>query len=164
MALLQSKEEILEAINADIVSNGKKAITGDILNLIFNSIVELMGTGNSGGGASTEQVYTDFSDGTGLTEDQKAANAATYAKAKAAYEQGSAMPIITMDATLLYSELLGTTNLKFVILANQVAYLDPNDPTLADGGAVGLMVAFMWMESSITCLILEDGSCVTEAS
>ena len=40
MALLQSKEEILEAINADIVSNGKKAITGDILNLIFNSIVD----------------------------------------------------------------------------------------------------------------------------
>ena len=50
MALLQSKEEILEAINADIVSNGKKGITGDILNLIFNSIVALMGTGSGGGG------------------------------------------------------------------------------------------------------------------
>lgn len=50
MALLQSKEEILEAINADIVSNGQKAITGDILNLIFNSIVELMGTGGGGNG------------------------------------------------------------------------------------------------------------------
>lgn len=50
MALLQSKEEILEAINADIVSNGKKGITGDILNLIFNSLVELIGKGSGGGG------------------------------------------------------------------------------------------------------------------
>ena len=50
MVLLQSKEEILEAINADIVSNGKKGITGDILNLIFNSLVELIGKGSGGGG------------------------------------------------------------------------------------------------------------------
>jgi len=159
-----SKTELLEMIESTITANGAKEITGASLNAALTAIVEAMGTGNSGGGASTEPVYTDFSDGTGLTEDQKAANAATYAKAKAAYEQGSAMSIITMDATLLYSELLGTTNLKFVILANQVAYLDPNDPTLADGGAVGLMVAFMWMESSITCIIQEDGSCVAQMS
>ena len=164
MALLQSKEEILEAINADIVSNGKKAITGDILNLIFNSIVELMGTGNSGGGASTEQVYTDFSDGTGLTEEQKVANAAIYAKAKAAYEQGSAMPLIIIDATLLYSDLSGTTNLKFTLLANTVAYFDPNDPTFSSDGTVGLMVAVSMGDISITCQILEDGSCVAQTS
>lgn len=162
MALLQSKEEILEAINADIVSNGKKAITGDILNLIFNSIVELMGTGNSGGGASTEQVYTDFSDGTGLTEDQKAINAATYAKVKAAYEQGSAMPLIIIDATLLYSGLIGTTNLKLILLANTLAYFDPSDPTLASEGTVGLMVRVSMEGSSIICRIQEDGSCVAE--
>lgn len=164
MALLQSKEEILEAINADIVSNGKKAITADILNLIFNSIVELMGTGNSGGGASTEQVYTDFSDGTGLTEAQKVANAAIYAKAKAAYEQGSAIPLITIDATLLYSQILGTTNLKFNLLANHVAYLDPNDPTLASGGSVGFMVGVSVEGSNIACIIQEDGSCVANMS
>lgn len=164
MALLQSKEEILEAINADIVSNGKKAITGDILNLIFNSIVELMGTGNSGGGASTEQVYTDFSDGTGLTEDQKAINAATYAKAKAAYEQGSTMPIINVDATLLYSNMLGTNNLKFNLLSNTLAYFDPNDPTLAGQGMVGLMVAVAIEGSNIAVLIQEDGSCVADMS
>lgn len=50
MALLESKAALLEAINADIVSNGKKGITGDTLNLILNSIVELMGTGSGGGG------------------------------------------------------------------------------------------------------------------
>lgn len=164
MALLQSKEEILEAINADIVSNGKKAITGDILNLIFNSIVELMGTGNSGGGASTEQVYTDFSDGTGLTEDQKAINAATYAKVKAAYEQGSAMPTINIDATLMYSQILGTTNMKFNLLASQVAYFDPNDPTFAGQGMVGLMVGVAMEGISIVCIIQEDGSCVAQTS
>lgn len=50
MALLESKKALIEAINADIVSNGQKAITGDTLNLILNSIVELMGTGSGGGG------------------------------------------------------------------------------------------------------------------
>lgn len=50
MALLESKKALIEAINADIVNNGKKGITGDTLNLILNSIVELMGTGSGGGG------------------------------------------------------------------------------------------------------------------
>ena len=69
MALLESKEALIEAINADIVNNGKKGITGDTLNLILNSIVELMGTGSGGGGnvynipmgmlmASEESPYT----------------------------------------------------------------------------------------------------------
>lgn len=50
MVLLESKEALIEAINADIVNNGKKGITGDTLNLILNSIVGLMGTGSGGGG------------------------------------------------------------------------------------------------------------------
>lgn len=50
MALLESKAALIEAINADIVNNGKKGITGDTLNLILNSIVELMETGSGGGG------------------------------------------------------------------------------------------------------------------
>ena len=123
-----------------------------------------MGTGNSGGGASTEQVYTDFSDGTGLTEEQKVANAAVYAKAKAAYEQGSAIPLITIDMTLLYSGIMETTNLKYIVLANHVAYLDPNDPTLASNGTVGLMVGVSVEWSTITCIIQEDGSCVANMS
>lgn len=49
MALLESKAALIEAINADIVNNGKKGITGDTLNLILNSIVGLMGTGSGGG-------------------------------------------------------------------------------------------------------------------
>lgn len=155
-----SKTELLEMIESTITANGAKEITGASLNAALTAIVEAMGTGNSGGGASTEQVYTDFSDGTGLTEDQKAINAATYAKVKAAYEQGSAIPLITMDATFLYSQLIGTTNLKFILLANQVAYFDPNDPTLAGQGMVGLMVAFAIEESNIAVIIQEDGSCV----
>lgn len=71
MALLESKEALIEAINADIVSNGQKAITGDTLNLILNSIVELMGTGSGGGNvyklptelmSATEDAPYDFGD------------------------------------------------------------------------------------------------------
>lgn len=160
-----SKTELLEMIESTITANGAKEITGASLNAALTAIVEAMGTGNSGGGASTEQVYTDFSDGTGLTEEQKVANAAVYAKAKAAYEQGSAMPlIITIDATLLYSGILETTNLKLTLLANSLAYFDPNDPTLASNGPVGLMVGVSMEGSSITCLIQEDGSCVATMS
>lgn len=159
-----SKTELLEMIESTITANGAKEITGASLNAALTAIVEAMGTGNSGGGASTEQVYTDFSDGTGLTEDQKVANAAIYAKAKAAYEQGSAIPLITIDATLLYSQLLGTTNLKFNLLANQVAYLDPNDPTLASNASVGLLVGVSVEGSNIACIIQEDGSCVANMS
>lgn len=159
-----SKTELLEMIESTITANGAKEITGASLNAALTAIVEAMGTGNSGGGASTEQVYTDFSDGTGLTEEQKVANAAVYAKAKAAYEQGSAIPLITIDMTLLYSGILETTNLKYIVLANQVAYLDPNDPTLASNGTVGLMVGVSVEESSITCIIQEDGSCVAQTS
>lgn len=159
-----SKTELLEMIESTITANGAKEITGASLNAALTAIVEAMGTGNSGGGASTEQVYTDFSDGTGLTEDQKAINAATYAKVKAAYEQGSAMPTINIDATLMYSQILGTTNMKFNLLANQVAYLDPNDPTLAGQGVVGLMVGVAMEGSSIACTIQEDGSCVAQTS
>lgn len=159
-----SETELLEMIESTITANGAKEITGASLNAALTAIVEAMGTGNSGGGASTEQIYTDFSDGTGLTEDQKAINAATYAKAKAAYEQGSAMPIINIDATLLYSGLMGTTNMKFNLLANNSAYFDPSDPTLASEGIVGLMVGFMAGGSSVTCIIQEDGSCVAQTS
>lgn len=159
-----SKTELLEMIESTITANGAKEITGASLNAALTAIVEAMGTGNSGGGASTEQVYTDFSDGTGLTEEQKVANAAVYAKAKAAYEQGSAIPLITIDMTLLYSGILETTNLKYIVLANQVAYLDPNDPTLASNGTVGLMVGVSVEGSSITCIIQEDGSCVAQTS
>lgn len=70
MALLESKDALIEAINADIVSNGQKAITGDILNLIFNSIVGLMGTGSGGNVyklpvelmSATEDAPYDFGD------------------------------------------------------------------------------------------------------
>lgn len=159
-----STTELLEMIESTITANGAKEITGASLNAALTAIVEAMGTGNSGGGASTEQVYTDFSDGTGLTEAQKVANAAIYAKAKAAYEQGSAIPLITIDMTLPYSGILETTNLKYIVLANQVAYLDPNDPTLASNGSVGLMVGVSVEGSNIACIIQEDGSCVANMS
>ena len=161
MALLQSKEEILEAINADIVSNGNKAITGDILNLIFNSIVELMGTGSGGGGgASAEQIYTDFSDGTNLTPEQKAINAQTYAKAKSAFENGSPLPLITVDVSSMFAEGLGSG--KAELLASLTAFFDPNDAANIAANSVGLNVSLYMGGMNLTLVVGEDGSCITE--
>lgn len=156
MTLLQSKEEILAAINADIVSNGNKAITGDILNLIFNSIVELMGTG--GGGASAEQIYSDFNDGTNLTDEQKAINAQTYDKAKSAFENGSPLPLITVDV----GAVLAIGPCKAEILASLTAFFDPNDAANIEANSVGLNIAMSVQGMEVALVVSEDGSCITQ--
>lgn len=152
MALLESKEALIDAINADIVSNGQKAITGDILNLIFNSIVQLMGTG-SGGGASAEEIYSDFSDGSSLTDDMKAKNAAVYAKAKAAYEGGTALPVCMVDV----SSLNQGGSAKLIVLASVMGF-----GVMSEGEPVVLALQIGFMGTSIACEVSEDGNCITQ--
>lgn len=152
MALLESKEALIEAINADIVSNGQKAITGDILNLIFNSIVQLMGTGN-GGGASAEEIYSDFSDGSSLTDGMKAKNAAVYAKAKAAYEGGTPLPLCMVDLSVL----AGSGSAKVIVLASMVGF-----GVMNEGDPVVLALQIEFMGTAIACEVSEDGNCITQ--
>ena len=152
MALLESKEALIEAINADIVSNGQKAITGDILNLIFNSIVQLMGTG-SGGGASAEEIYSDFSDGSSLTDDMKAKNAAVYAKAKAAYEGGTPLPLCMVDL----SALAGGGSAKVIVLASMVGF-----GVMNEGDPVVLALQMAFMGTSLAFEVSENGGCITQ--
>lgn len=105
--MAMSKGELLEMVENTITTNGAKEITGASLNAALTAIIEAMGTGEGGGGASVELVYADLA-GTGeaLTADQRAANAAAYAKAAAAAESGTAMPIFALDL----SELMTASN------------------------------------------------------
>lgn len=153
MELLKSKEELLEAINADIVSNGQKAITGDILNLILNSIVELMGTGS--GGASAEEIYSDFSDGSSLTDDVKAKNAAVYAKAKAACEGGTALPVCMVDVSYLNQG----GSAKMIVLASTIGFGAMNE-----GEPIVLTLQVEFMGISVAFEVSENGNCITQIS
>jgi hypothetical protein len=159
---IKTWEEYYEMLDANINSNGIKAISGDILNLVFRATADFLKAnagGGSGASASAAQIYTDFNDGSELTEDQKAANAATYAQAKAAYENGTAIPIITVDMSLLYADMVGSNAVKIVVQPFMVGFLDPNDPTVAESGMAGLMAEVSMGSSSISLLVTEDGNC-----
>ena len=58
--MAMSKQEILEAINSTIVTNGQKGITAESLNLILNEMVESSGEGSSGSGALRILMPADF--------------------------------------------------------------------------------------------------------
>lgn len=58
--MAMSKQEILDAINSTIVTNGQKGITAESLNLILNEMVESSGEGGSGSGALRILMPADF--------------------------------------------------------------------------------------------------------
>lgn len=58
--MAMSKQEILEAINSTIVTNGQKGITAESLNLILNEMVESSGEGGSGEGAIRVYAIPSF--------------------------------------------------------------------------------------------------------
>ena len=149
-----TKEEILEMIDATITTNGMKEITGASLNAALTAIVEAMGTG-SGGGASAEEIYSDFSDGSSLTDDMKAKNAAVYAKAKAAFEGGTALPLCMIDVSLL----AGASTAKVVLLSLMAGF-----GVMNEGDPVVLALQMGFMGATIMCEVSEDGICTTTIS
>lgn len=58
--MAMSKQELLEAINSTVVTNGQKGITAESLNLILNEMVESSGEGGSGSGALRILMPADF--------------------------------------------------------------------------------------------------------
>lgn len=160
-----SKAELLEMVENTITTNGAKEITGASLNAALTAIIEAMGTGGgSGGGASVELVYADLA-GTGeaLTTDQRAANAAAYAKAAAAAESGTAMPLLSLDM----SEMMTTVNgypCTCNINATMVSFVSPEVAEAAELAGLALTCTMM-MDSttaSITAVIDETGLLVIE--
>lgn len=75
-----TKQEIINAINATIVANGQKGISAESLNNILNEMVNATPEGGSGGGTEFVEVRADFF-GVGFTDEDKAINAAAFAKA-----------------------------------------------------------------------------------
>ena len=156
--MAMSKVELLEMVEQTITSNGAKEITGASLNAALTAIIEAMGTGSGGGGgASAEQIYSDFRDGTNLTPEQKAINAQTYAKVKSAFENGSPLPLITVDV----SSILAIGSSKVEVLATLTAFFDPNDATNIENNAVGLNILMNVQGMDLDLVVSEDGSCVT---
>lgn len=163
-----TKEELKEMIDSTINENGRREITGQSLNLALNAIVEAMG---EGGGAGAETVYgpdgLDEANGVYLlTEEHKTANAAVYAKCKAATEAKKALPALWFDVTGLY--MLEFTNQGIEADGTSVAmslaafFIGEESPLIAMAGASGLCVfPAVEMVESGAFLISEDGS-ITE--
>lgn len=156
--MAMSKDELLEMVENTITSNGAKEITGASLNAALTAIIEAMGTGSGGGGgASAEQIYSDFRDGTNLTDEQKAINAQTYAKVKSAFENGSQLPLITVDV----SSILAIGLCKVEALASMTAFFDPNDAANIEANSVGLNILMSIQDMELSLVVSEDGGCIT---
>lgn len=154
--MAMSKDELLEMVENTITTNGAKEITGASLNAALTSIIEAMGTG---GGASVELVYADL-EGTGeaLTADQRAANAAVYAKAAAAAESGTAMPLLSLDMSEMMTIVNGypcTCNIN----ATMVSFISPEDAEEIDLAGLALTCTMVMgsTTASITAVIDETG-------
>lgn len=99
-----TKNELIEAINSTIVTNGQKGITAESLANILTEIVNASGEGSGGGGVTFFLGAIDATDTSNvivtLTDEQKAHNAATFEQVK------NASPAITasLDVTEFYSE------------------------------------------------------------
>lgn len=161
--MAMSKDELLEMVENTITTNGAKEITGASLNAALTSIIEAMGTG---GGASVELVYADLA-GTGeaLTADQRAANAAAYAKAAAAAESGAAMPLLSLDM----SEMMTASNgfpCACNLNASMVVFVSPEDIGSNELAGLTLICTMMMFGTTvgIAAVIDETGLLIIEMS
>lgn len=148
--MAMSKGELLEMVENTITSNGAKEITGASLNAALTAIIEAMGAG--GGGASAEEIISDFG-GTPLTDEQKAKNAAAYNKAKAAYETGTPLPLFMVELAVV-SEGTGD---KIVLLASGVGF----GKLIMDSDIMVLQLIMNYVGTELVCTVTEDGTCST---
>lgn len=122
-----TKQEILDAINATIVTNGQKGITAESLANILTEIVNAAGEGGSGVGgeyidmtmANPEDLESDE-----LTPEAKAHNAEVYAKLVQALRNNTGTPYISVHTgdgynmsinSVMLEELESTTNIVMTL-------------------------------------------------
>lgn len=144
-------EEIREMVNATINENGLKQITGKTLNLALTetlaAIEEFLANNAGGGGLETVYIPEET-----LTPEQQAANAAVFAKAKAAYEAGQPLPGVQVCMPPIAT---GGTGAVGYTLSMATLYVAPDTEAETDIGAAGLM---LHNGSSLDLLVNEDGT------
>lgn len=98
-----ANQNVIDAINATIVSNGSKAINADSLRNLLLMMAE------NGGGASAHTIVVKSADmGTSdLTAEEKANNAAIYAICEECYNNRTPLPIIMCDLSEIYEVMIG---------------------------------------------------------
>lgn len=84
-------EEIKDLIDNTINENGAKAITGQVLNLALNEIVNAVAEAATTGGSAAKTLYVG-SDSSPLTEEQIASNVALYNEISTALSNGEILP------------------------------------------------------------------------
>lgn len=144
-----SKNELIEAINSTIVTNGQKGITAESLNLILNELV------NSGGGTGGVTFYVGGTASADepliLTEDQKNHNAEMFDVIKNA----NLIPPVALDLSDQYGVAMGmSSNVKSAQLADMIAYL-PAEDAAAVGSTTECVAAIL---EGATLIVNPDGS------
>ena len=104
-----NKEEIIEAINSTIVTNGQKGITAESL---ANILIEMASATPEGSGNGSLVVYIPFTaDRFGadvpLTSEQQSHNAEVYAKCLECFNNDVSLPSILLDLSSGYEVLMG---------------------------------------------------------
>lgn len=104
-----NKEEIIEAINSTIVTNGQKGITAESL---ANILIEMASATPEGGGNGSLVVYIPLTADTSgvdvpLTSEQQSHNAEVYAKCLECFNNDVSLPSILLDLSSGYEVLMG---------------------------------------------------------
>lgn len=169
-----TKQEILDAINATIVTNGQKGITAESLANILTEIVNAAGEGSSGVGgeyidmtmANPEDLESDE-----LTPEAKAHNAEVYAKLVQALRNNTGTPYISVPTGEGYnmsinSVMLEESTTNIVMTLNMTAdgqftnvmfsvndVLSGGETAIAIGSNVVLMVLLLKEDGQIMITI-----------
>jgi hypothetical protein len=104
-----NKEEIIEAINSTIVTNGQKGITAESL---ANILIEMASATPEGGGNGSLAVYIPLTADTfgvdvPLTSEQQSHNAEVYAKCLECFNNDVTLPSILFDLSSSYEVMMG---------------------------------------------------------
>jgi hypothetical protein len=104
-----NKEEIIEAINSTIVTNGQKGITAESL---ANILIEMASATPEGGGNGSLVVYIPLTADTfgvdvPLTSEQQSHNAEVYAKCLECFNNDVTLPSILFDLSSAYEVMMG---------------------------------------------------------
>jgi len=157
-----TKEEIIEAINSTIVTNGQKGITAESL---ANLLIEMASATPEGGGSGGSFFYIgvpneDFTQ-FDLTEEEQSHNAAMYNT----FVNSNVVPV-SGDMTRYYIDMLQSDGMLpenitsddmkvYMMISGEIEYISENAASIMGAPFFGIYI----LEAEI--IILPDGSIKT---